>query len=39
VPHGLTWELEHAAAPEGHPRFREIDTLGRVIDLVAEINS
>ena len=38
VPHGLTWELEHAAAPEGHPRFREIGALGAVIDLVAEIN-
>jgi putative hydrolase of the HAD superfamily len=37
VPHGLTWELEHAEAPEGHPRFRELDSLGGVIDLVAEI--
>jgi putative hydrolase of the HAD superfamily len=39
VPHGLTWELEHAQSPEGHPRFREIDTLARVVDLVAEIGS
>jgi putative hydrolase of the HAD superfamily len=29
VPHGLTWELEHAKAPEAHPRFRELESLGR----------
>ena len=28
VPHGLTWALEHAEAPAGHPRFREIGDLG-----------
>ncbi|MFW5654827.1 MAG: HAD family hydrolase [Roseicyclus sp.] len=39
VPHGLTWELEHAAAPENHPRFREIAALGQVVELVAEINA
>lgn len=37
VPHGLTWALEHADAPEGHPRFREIADLGALPDLLEEI--
>ncbi|MDG4649869.1 HAD family hydrolase [Roseibacterium sp. SDUM158017] len=37
VPHGLTWEIEHAAAPEGQPRFRELPDLGGVLDLLREI--
>ncbi len=39
VPHGLTWELEHATAPESHPRYRELETLGGVIELLAQIES
>src|SRR6056297_1543104 len=39
VPHGMTWELEHAKAPEDHPRYRELETLGGVIDLLAQIES
>ncbi len=39
VPHGLTWELEHADAPEDHPRFREIPDLSALPDLVAQIES
>ena len=39
VPHGLTWEVEHAKAPEDHPRYRELETLGGVIDLLAQIES
>lgn len=38
VPHGLTWELEHAEAPEGHPRFREIADLGALPDLLAALD-
>jgi putative hydrolase of the HAD superfamily len=34
VPHGLSWELEHAAAPEDHPRFREIADLGQLLPLL-----
>ena len=34
VPHGLSWELEHAAAPEDHPRFREIANLGQLPPLL-----
>jgi putative hydrolase of the HAD superfamily len=38
VPHGLTWELEHAG-PEAHPRYRELESLGGVVELLAEIES
>jgi putative hydrolase of the HAD superfamily len=37
VPHGLTWALEHAKAPEGHARYREIARLGELPDLVDAI--
>jgi len=37
VPHGLTWELEHAARPDTHPRFRELGDLGGLPGLLAEI--
>jgi putative hydrolase of the HAD superfamily len=37
VPHGLTWELEHEAAPEGHARYREIPRLGDLSPLIDEI--
>jgi putative hydrolase of the HAD superfamily len=39
VPHGLTWEIEHARAPEGHPRFRELSDLGGVLDLLDRIET
>ena len=34
VPHDLTWEIEHAEAPEDHPRFRRIPDLGTLPALV-----
>jgi putative hydrolase of the HAD superfamily len=37
VPHGLTWELEHEDAPEGHARYREIPRLGDLAPLIDEI--
>lgn len=37
VPHGLTWALEHADPPEGHPRFRTLDHLGALPDLVESL--
>ena len=37
VPHALTWELEHAEAPNGHPKYREIDDLGALPALVAAL--
>ncbi|AJE48914.1 HAD family hydrolase [Celeribacter indicus] len=35
VPHGLTWEIEHAEPPLDHPRFRQIESLARLPDLVS----
>ncbi len=37
VPHDLEWDLEHAPAPHGHPRFAEITDLGALPDLLKEI--
>lgn len=37
VPHGLTWELEHAEPPVAAPRYRALDTLGGLPNLVREI--
>ncbi len=37
VPHGLTWALEHADAPEGHTRFYQLATLGDLPDLVEKL--
>ena len=39
VPHDLAWDLEHAEAPEGAPRYRSIADLGTLPDLVAEIEA
>jgi putative hydrolase of the HAD superfamily len=37
VPHDLTWALEHAEAPANHPRFRAIETLATLPDLLHEL--
>ncbi len=37
VPHALTWEHEHAEAPDGHPRFRRIADLGELAALLPEL--
>ncbi len=37
VPHDLTWIVEHADEPDGHPRFRKIDTLGSLPQILADI--
>jgi putative hydrolase of the HAD superfamily len=34
VPHGLTWALEAADPPTGHPRFHAIKDLGELARLV-----
>ncbi|MBN2629584.1 MAG: HAD family hydrolase [Rhodobacteraceae bacterium] len=34
VPHGLTWALEHADAPQHHDRFHTVTDLGALPDLV-----
>jgi len=38
VPHDLAWDLEHAEAPSTAPRYRAIQTLAELPDLVAEID-
>ena len=37
VPHGLTWALEAADAPEDHARFHNLSDLGTLPDLVARL--
>lgn len=37
VPHELVWELDHADAPESHPRFRLIETLKALPDLIEAV--
>mgnify|MGYP003115397549 CR=1 FL=1 len=37
VPHELTWALEHAEQPKTAPRFRQVDRLGEVRTILAEI--
>lgn len=37
VPHALTWALEHAEAPQGHPRFAEITDLAALAPLIASL--
>jgi putative hydrolase of the HAD superfamily len=37
VPHDITWALEHAEAPVGDPRFKQLAHLGELVDFVARI--
>ena len=37
VPHAQAWALEHAEAPEGHPRYREIPDLGALTQLIESV--
>ena len=37
VPHELTWELDRADAPAGHPRFRTLDTLKPLLELIEAV--
>jgi putative hydrolase of the HAD superfamily len=38
VPHELSWELDHAEAPQGAQRFRQIAHLGELRALIDDIN-
>ena len=38
IPRDLTWMLEHAEAPVGEPRFRELKHLGELTALIEEIS-
>ncbi len=37
VPHGLTWALEAAETPTGHPRFVEMPGLGGLLNHIAKV--
>jgi putative hydrolase of the HAD superfamily len=37
VPHDLTWAYEHAEAPEGEGRFRQVANLGEIASLIEDI--
>jgi putative hydrolase of the HAD superfamily len=37
VPHALTWAFEHCREPADEPRFKRLDHLGELIDLVTQI--
>jgi putative hydrolase of the HAD superfamily len=37
VPHDLTWVVEHSEEPANEPRFRRLDHLGELVNLVAEL--
>lgn len=37
VPHELTWVLEHVEAPVAEQRFRQIEHLGELVQLLADI--
>ncbi|MGB3279288.1 MAG: HAD family hydrolase [Pseudorhodobacter sp.] len=39
IPHEVTWELEHADAPEGHPRFHSLRDLSGLSGLLAALHS
>ncbi|GAA3862250.1 HAD family hydrolase [Celeribacter arenosi] len=39
VPHGHTWELEHAAPPAHHPQYRSVENLGEIPGLLSEIQT
>jgi putative hydrolase of the HAD superfamily len=38
IPHALTWVHEHADAPTDSPRFRQIDALGGLVELLQKID-
>jgi putative hydrolase of the HAD superfamily len=37
VPHELGWTLDHAEAPEDHPRFRRLHDLGTLPGLIDQL--
>lgn len=39
VPHPLTSSLEHVEAPKNAPRFRQLERIGKLSQLLAEIDS
>ncbi|WP_417243953.1 HAD family hydrolase [Celeribacter sp.] len=38
IPHSITWEIEHADAPDGHPRFKQLEKLVELPEFVGAIS-
>lgn len=38
IPHNITWEIEHAEPPTGHPCFRQLKTLRHLPALIEDIS-
>ncbi|WP_170466913.1 HAD family hydrolase [Ruegeria arenilitoris] len=38
VPHGLVWEIEKAETPTDNPRYKELQNLGGLADLVRQLS-
>jgi putative hydrolase of the HAD superfamily len=38
IPHPLTWAMEHAEPPKDAPRFRQLERIGELGHLLAEID-
>jgi len=39
IPHPLTWAVEHVEAPKNAPRFRQLERISELSDLLAEIDA
>jgi putative hydrolase of the HAD superfamily len=39
IPYPLVWEMEAADKPDGHPRFRELETLSLLPEFIADIEA
>lgn len=37
VPHNITWAIEHAEPPTGHPKYRKLDSLHDLPDLIDDL--
>ena len=38
IPHSITWAIEHAEAPEGHPRYKHLEALADLPAFVGAIS-
>lgn len=39
IPHAMTWSLEHADEPADHPRYRRVDTIAAIPEIVADVQA
>lgn len=38
IPHELTWTLEHAEPPTGHPRFKQLNSFNELYEFITNIS-